>query len=60
VVDRRLSSSIDPSQFVVTPSGSNREIVNMSGRESTPYDVLRSSSLQCRETYNAGAVEHVN
>jgi hypothetical protein len=32
----------------------------MSGRESTPYDVLRSSSLQCRETYNAGAVEHVN
>lgn len=56
----RLPSSIDSSQFVVTPSGSYREIVNMSGRESTPSNVLRSSPLQCHKTYKAGAMEHVN
>lgn len=56
----RLPSPIDPSQFVVTPSGSNREIVNMSGRESTPFNALHSSAFVVHETYNGGAMEHVN
>jgi len=56
----RLPSSIDSSQFVVTPSGSHREIVNMSGRESTPSNVLRSKVSALRKTYSAGAVEHAN
>jgi hypothetical protein len=43
-VVERLPSSIDSSPFVVTPSGSKREIVNMSGRESAPFDVLRSNA----------------
>lgn len=56
----QLPSPIDSSQFVVAPSGSNREIVNMSGRESTPSNVLRSGPSQCCKAYNVGAVEHVN
>ena len=54
----RLPSSIDSSQFVVTPSGSNREIVNMSGRESAPFDVLRSNAFampQAVQCWRSGA-----